>query len=166
LQALFWAFGSVLQVRSSNTLAIKLYESLGFAEEGRKTKRLKYGPDDYQDDVYMALWVRKCEELPHGGVMSEVKIDPQTFSGVSGEIKAFLHQNENSAASLAVLLPGAGYSFREPLLRYSIQILLKKGYKVLALDKVYGDDPAWRSLTVENAVLIPLLTPTELLQLQ
>lgn len=46
-----------LQVRSSNIRAIKLYEGLGFVEEGRKTKRIKYGPDDYQDDVYMALWV-------------------------------------------------------------------------------------------------------------
>lgn len=48
-----------LQVRSSNLRAIKLYEKLGFVEEGRKTKRLKYGPGDFQDDVYMALWVGK-----------------------------------------------------------------------------------------------------------
>ena len=46
-----------LQVRSSNTPAIRLYERLGFTEEGRKTRRLRYGPGDYQDDVYMALWV-------------------------------------------------------------------------------------------------------------
>ena len=46
-----------LQVRSSNVRAIGLYQSLGFVEEGRKTKRLKYGPGDYQDDVYMSLWV-------------------------------------------------------------------------------------------------------------
>ena len=46
-----------LQVRSANTRAIRLYERLGFLEEGRKTRRLKYGPGDYQDDVYMALWV-------------------------------------------------------------------------------------------------------------
>jgi ribosomal protein S18 acetylase RimI-like enzyme len=46
-----------LQVRSSNTRAIMLYKSLGFIEEGRKTKRLKYGPNDYLDDIYMALWV-------------------------------------------------------------------------------------------------------------
>lgn len=46
-----------LQVRSSNVRAIKLYENFGFVEEGRKVKRLKYGPNDYQDDVYMALWV-------------------------------------------------------------------------------------------------------------
>jgi ribosomal protein S18 acetylase RimI-like enzyme len=46
-----------LQVRSSNERAIALYKSLGFIEEGRKTKRLKYGPNSYLDDVYMALWV-------------------------------------------------------------------------------------------------------------
>lgn len=46
-----------LQVRSSNLHAIKLYESLGFVEEGRKTKRIKIAPENYLDDIYMALWV-------------------------------------------------------------------------------------------------------------
>lgn len=46
-----------LQVRSTNDGAIALYRSLGFVEEGRKTRRLKIGPDQYLDDVYMALWV-------------------------------------------------------------------------------------------------------------
>lgn len=46
-----------LQVRSSNERAIALYRSLGFVEEGRKTRRLKIGPSEYLDDVYMALWV-------------------------------------------------------------------------------------------------------------
>ena len=46
-----------LQVRSSNERAISLYKSLGFIEEGRKTRRLKYGPGSYLDDLYMALWV-------------------------------------------------------------------------------------------------------------
>ncbi len=46
-----------LQVRSSNLPAIELYRSLGFVEEGRKTRRLKVGPNLYIDDVYMALWV-------------------------------------------------------------------------------------------------------------
>jgi ribosomal protein S18 acetylase RimI-like enzyme len=46
-----------LQVRSTNEPAIALYRSLGFVEEGRKTKRLKIGPGHYIDDVYMALWV-------------------------------------------------------------------------------------------------------------
>jgi ribosomal protein S18 acetylase RimI-like enzyme len=46
-----------LHVRSGNHGALALYQSLGFAEEGRKTRRLKLGPGDYLDDVYMALWV-------------------------------------------------------------------------------------------------------------
>lgn len=46
-----------LQVRASNERAIRLYQSLGFVEEGRKTRRLKFGPGDYRDDIYMALWV-------------------------------------------------------------------------------------------------------------
>jgi putative acetyltransferase len=44
-------------VRSSNEGAIALYRSLGFVEEGRKTRRLKVGAGEYLDDVYMALWV-------------------------------------------------------------------------------------------------------------
>lgn len=46
-----------LQVRSSNAAAVALYRSLGFVEEGRKTRRLKIGPGQYLDDVYMAMWV-------------------------------------------------------------------------------------------------------------
>jgi ribosomal protein S18 acetylase RimI-like enzyme len=46
-----------LQVRSSNDGAVALYRSLGFVEEGRKTRRLKLGPGEYLDDIYMALWV-------------------------------------------------------------------------------------------------------------
>jgi ribosomal protein S18 acetylase RimI-like enzyme len=46
-----------LQVRSANEPAIALYRSLGFVEEGRKTRRLKIGSGEYLDDVYMALWV-------------------------------------------------------------------------------------------------------------
>jgi putative acetyltransferase len=46
-----------LQVRSTNEPAIALYRSLGFVEEGRKTKRLKLAPNEYVDDIYMAMWV-------------------------------------------------------------------------------------------------------------
>jgi putative acetyltransferase len=46
-----------LQVRSSNEGAVALYRSLGFVEEGRKTRRLKIGPGEYIDDLYMAMWV-------------------------------------------------------------------------------------------------------------
>jgi ribosomal protein S18 acetylase RimI-like enzyme len=53
-----------LQVRSSNDPAIALYRSLGFVEEGRKTRRLKIGPNNYLDDVYMAQWVGPQEGVP------------------------------------------------------------------------------------------------------
>lgn len=46
-----------LQVRASNAPAVALYRSLGFVEEGRKTRRLKIGPSEYIDDIYMAMWV-------------------------------------------------------------------------------------------------------------
>ncbi len=46
-----------LHVRSSNERAIALYRALGFVQEGRMTKRIKIGPDDYLDDVCMGLWV-------------------------------------------------------------------------------------------------------------
>jgi len=50
--------GWLKQCRSLRTFrTIRLYERLGFIEEGRETKRLKDGPDDYQDDIYMAQWV-------------------------------------------------------------------------------------------------------------
>jgi putative acetyltransferase len=48
-----------LQVCATNARAIELYASLGFVEEGRKTKRLQIAPGEYLDDVYMALWVGK-----------------------------------------------------------------------------------------------------------
>ena len=46
-----------LRVRSANTNAIKLYENLGFKEEGRFQKRIKT-PQGYLDDISMALFVK------------------------------------------------------------------------------------------------------------
>ena len=62
-----------------------------------------------------------------------------------------LYTRKPVATQLAVALPGARYSIREPLLRYLIELLLKHGYQVLAWDKVYGDDVAWRNLSSEAA---------------
>lgn len=80
----------------------------------------------------------------------QIKIDSQTFTGTSGNIPAHLFTHAGTTDKLAVVLPGAGYSYVEPLLRYGIQVLLKQNYRVLALDKVYGHDPKWRSLTSEQ----------------
>lgn len=46
-----------LRVRASNINAITLYKNMGFIEEGRFVNRLKIGPNQYLDDLTMALWV-------------------------------------------------------------------------------------------------------------
>ena len=81
--------------------------------------------------------------------MTGTKIEQIQFSVPSGQIRCLLLAPHNSTEDLAVVLPGAGYSFRQPLLHFAIGILLQNGFKVLANDKVYGDDPNWRSLTSE-----------------
>jgi hypothetical protein len=45
-------------VRSSNERASALYRSLGFVEEGRKTRRVKIGPNEYLDDLRQRKPVR------------------------------------------------------------------------------------------------------------
>lgn len=80
----------------------------------------------------------------------QIKIEPQVFKSTSGEIPAHLFTHAETTNKLAVVLPGAGYTYVEPLLRYGIQVLLKQNYRVLALDKIYGHDPKWRSLASEQ----------------
>lgn len=47
-----------LQVRAVNTRAISLYQKLGFTEEGRWSKRVKFPDGTYSDEVLMGLWVK------------------------------------------------------------------------------------------------------------
>lgn len=82
--------------------------------------------------------------------MREVKVAPQVFEGASGKIPAYLLTSGAEHSKLAVVLPGAGYSFRQPLLHFATQVLLQKGFRVLAIDKIYGEDPSWRSLNSEQ----------------
>ncbi|MHB0885851.1 MAG: GNAT family N-acetyltransferase [Bacillota bacterium] len=62
--ALEWAAESgviekvCLSVFASNERAIRLYERFGFAEEGRRPKGIKLGPDRYDDEVLMYRFVR------------------------------------------------------------------------------------------------------------
>ncbi len=46
-----------LNVRATNQRAIRLYQSLGFVEEGRFIKRIKISDGDYLDDIAMGLFV-------------------------------------------------------------------------------------------------------------
>jgi ribosomal protein S18 acetylase RimI-like enzyme len=47
----------MLHVRSSNKVAIALYEKTGFLVEGIRVKQIKLGPESYLDNIAMALWV-------------------------------------------------------------------------------------------------------------
>ena len=47
-----------LHVHEPNEAARALYKSVGFVEEGRRTRAIRHGTDRYYDDIQMALWVR------------------------------------------------------------------------------------------------------------
>lgn len=47
-----------LEVFATNANAIRLYQKLGFVEEGQRIKDVKCGPDDYVDTVVMVRWVK------------------------------------------------------------------------------------------------------------
>jgi hypothetical protein len=78
--------------------------------------------------------------------MENRKVKKIEFGAPSGKVIASLLSVEDSSKELAVVLPGAGYSCDMPLLYYSIDTLLLKGYQVLAVEKIYADDSKWRSL--------------------
>lgn len=81
--------------------------------------------------------------------MATIKFEPMTFMRAAREIIAVHFTSGITDAPLAVVFPGAGYSCKQPLLYYGIQVLLKNGFQVLAVDKVYGEDPQWRKLASE-----------------
>ncbi len=47
-----------LAVFADNAPAIALYKKLGFVEEGRREREIKFGPGEYKDDLLMAVWVK------------------------------------------------------------------------------------------------------------
>jgi hypothetical protein len=83
--------------------------------------------------------------------MEIFKSENLSFSAPSGSINASLISTEKSKDDLAVVLPGAGYTCKMPLLYYSIDALLLKGYRVLAVEKIYADDIKWRNLETREA---------------
>ena len=86
--------------------------------------------------------------------MTEIKVETLEFTGISGRFPAKLMTPAMpSLMRLAVVLPGASYSIRQPLLHYTVQVLLTQGYQVLAFDKLYSEDPNWLSLKTEDEAL-------------
>ena len=73
------------------------------------------------------------------------------FDAPSGDIDGYLFRKDKGHEKLAVILPGAGYSFRQPILHYALQVILAKGYQVLALDKLYANEPKWQNALSEEA---------------
>lgn len=47
-----------LSALASNERAIRLYEKMGFMEEGRRDRAIKLGPGRYVDEVLMGIWVK------------------------------------------------------------------------------------------------------------
>jgi RimJ/RimL family protein N-acetyltransferase len=47
-----------LAVLADNANAIALYRKLGFKEEGRRVREIKFGEGQYKDDLLMAVWVK------------------------------------------------------------------------------------------------------------
>lgn len=82
--------------------------------------------------------------------MAQFKIDPILFDVPSGKIKASLLGTESLSSRLAVVLPGAGYSCKQPLLYFLIQALLSLGDQVLTIDSLYTDDKTWLSLPTKD----------------
>jgi hypothetical protein len=81
-----------------------------------------------------------------------IQVTPEVITCPSGPIDTYWLQPEEPSGKLAVVLPGARGSYREPLQHYTIQLLLRRGFRVIAVNKVYGDDPKWTSLpTPEEA---------------
>lgn len=56
--------GVGLGVVDSNARAIHVYEKLGFKEEGRGDRGIKFGPGRYGDVINMFLWLGAEAELP------------------------------------------------------------------------------------------------------
>ncbi|AJD89709.1 hypothetical protein JMA_03920 [Jeotgalibacillus malaysiensis] len=46
-----------LEVFADNERAIHLYKNMGFEEEGRKRKHVKFGPDHYVDELMMGKFI-------------------------------------------------------------------------------------------------------------
>jgi hypothetical protein len=82
--------------------------------------------------------------------MAQLKFDSMSFQVPSGEIKASLLGEDSPSSRLAVVVPGSGYSCKQPLLYYLIQVLLMSGSRVLTIDSLYADDKNWRLLPTEE----------------
>lgn len=77
-------------------------------------------------------------------------IDKQKISGYKEIAVPFmLLSNEGHAKSLAIILPGAGYTAQAPLLHYSTEVFLNRSFDVLEINYQYNNE-AYDEFTMEE----------------
>ncbi|MGG3572984.1 hypothetical protein ABES25_02705 [Bacillus gobiensis] len=60
-----------------------------------------------------------------------MEILDKTVNGYNGLPVQIAHFKQRTAGTLAILLPGLGYTNQAPLLYYSLRVFLNRGYDVL-----------------------------------
>ncbi len=65
-------------------------------------------------------------------------------------IQNTLFRQSESSGKLAVVFPGFGYSSKMPLLYYTIDVILRKGINVLAVDYDYSNQPDFLAASQED----------------
>ena len=81
----------------------------------------------------------------------DIEFSSLTIHGYSGKpVPNLFARQRGDASTLAVLLPGQGYTARMPLFYYAEQIALERGWDVLSVDYAYpplayDGDPAVRA---------------------
>jgi len=93
--------------------------------------------------------------------MAHFKVEPITFNVPSGEIRASILGEKSTACRLAAILPGAGYSCKQPLLHFLVQAFLQSGDQVLTVDSLYSEDKTWLSIPTKEAALSYVENDTE-----
>ncbi|NJL23721.1 MAG: hypothetical protein HC902_00070 [Calothrix sp. SM1_5_4] len=83
--------------------------------------------------------------------MAQFQSEPILFDVPSGKIKCSVLGKRLPSSRLSVVVPGAAYSSKQPLLYYLTQALLSQGDQVLTIDSLYADDENWLSLPTEEA---------------
>jgi hypothetical protein len=82
--------------------------------------------------------------------MANIKVEPVSFHVPSGEIQASLLGENATHNHMTVVLPGAGYSCKQPLLYFLVKALLASGHQVLTIDSLYANDKKWLALPTEE----------------
>lgn len=69
-----------------------------------------------------------------------MKISGELVTSTKKNIPYTFYKQDEKSISLAILLPGTGYTTEAPLLRYTTQVLMKKGIDVLHVNYKYSHE--------------------------